>query len=124
MCYAAVSGAIMLVAGLLIAPYLWTPSAFMRGGLTCRAKSKPMERLELLFGSGRKNMNPDGEEDWAAFLAAEITPRFPGGLTVLTGYGQWRDSAGSLVEETSAYRARFGQDNVLRTDGPLACVSF
>jgi hypothetical protein len=89
-------------------------------------------------------MNPIGEEDWAAFFAAEITPRFPGGLTVLTGYGQWRDTAGSLVKETSrllliwyapdaetrieeirsAYRARFGQDNVLRTDGPLACVSF
>jgi len=144
--YTAVSGAIMLAAGLLIAPYFWTPSALMGGGLTCRAASKPMERLELLFGSGRKNINPVSDDDWAAFVAAEITPRFPDGLTMLTGYGQWRDTAGSLVKETSrllliwyspapeadarieeiraAYRARFGQDSVLRADGPQACVSF
>ncbi len=144
--YTAVSGAIMLAAGLLIAPYFWTPSTLMGGGLTCHAKSKPMERLELLFGSGRKNMNPVSDDDWAAFVAAEITPRFPDGLTMLTGYGQWRDTAGSLVKETSrllliwyapaadaetrieeiraAYRARFGQDSVLRADGPQACVSF
>ena len=95
-----------------------------------------MVRLELLFGSERKNTFPISDEEWAAFLAAEVTPRFPDGLTVLTGYGQWRDAKGTLVKETSrllliwyapqgdgdtrieairtAYKTRFGQDSVLR----------
>ena len=114
--------------------------------LACHPAAKHMARLELLFGSGHERLTPIGEEEWAAFMAAEITPRFPDGLTVLTGYGQWRDISGSLVREASrllliwytpaadadirieairaAYRARFGQDSVLRADGPLACVSF
>ncbi|MGH6823753.1 MAG: DUF3574 domain-containing protein, partial [Methylocella sp.] len=98
------------------------------------------------FGSERKNLTPIGEEEWATFLAAEVTPRFPDGLTVLTGYGEWRDAAGSMVKETSrllliwyapmadsdsrietiraAYKTRFGQESVLRADGAPACVSF
>jgi hypothetical protein len=88
---------------------------------------------------------PPQEHEWAAFLAAEVTPRFPDGLTVLTGYGLWHDARGSLVQETSrllhvwyapaadadarieairaAYKARFGQESVPRADG-TACVSF
>ena len=143
---AVVSGAIMFAAGLLIAHYLRAPPALTGGGLTCRNAAKPMARLELVFGSGHESLTPASEDDWAAFVATEITPRFPDGLTVLTGYGQWRDSAGVLVKETSrllliwyppaadadtrieairaAYKARFGQDGVLRADEPLACVAF
>ena len=33
-----------------------------------------------------------GEERWRTFLDAEVTPRFPDGLTVLDGYGQWRSA--------------------------------
>lgn len=33
------------------------------------------------------------DEDWRAFLAAEVTPRFPDGLTVIDAAGQWRDGA-------------------------------
>lgn len=142
---AVVSGAIMLAAGVLIAPYLRAPPA-LTGGLACRNAAKPMARLELVFGSGHESLTPAGEDEWAAFVATEITPRFPDGLTVLTGYGQWRDRAGVLVKETSrllliwyppaadadtrieeiraAYRARFGQDSVLRADEPIACVAF
>jgi len=86
-----------------------------------------------------------GESEWRAFLDAEVTPRFPDGLTVLTGYGQWRNSAGVVAKETSkmlviwhrpaadsearieairsAYKARFGQASVMRVDG-VSCVSF
>ncbi|MGH6867709.1 MAG: DUF3574 domain-containing protein [Methylocella sp.] len=144
--YAAVSGALVLAAAWLIAAYHPAPLALKGGGLACRAKAKPLVRLELLFGSERKNLTPIGEEEWAAFLAAEVTPRFPDGLTVLTGYGEWRDAAGSMVKETSrllliwyapmadsdsrietiraAYKTRFGQESVLRADGAPACVSF
>lgn len=38
---------------------------------------------------------------WAAFLREVVTPRFPDGLTVLRGEGQWRDSTGAIVREAS-----------------------
>ena len=71
-----------------------------------------------------------------------ITPRFPDGLTVLTGYGQFLDSRGVIIQETSklvillypeeerkdkgnriekireCYKERFQQESVLRVDDP------
>lgn len=114
------------------------------GASTCRSSMAQMARIELLFGSGRKGGAAVGEVDWQAFLDSEVTPRFPDGWTVLTGYGQWRN-ADSVQKEGSrllliwaprtaesdprieairnAYKARFEQESVLRVDG-LSCVSF
>ena len=36
---------------------------------------------------------------WRVFLAAEITPRFSDGLTVLDAAGQWRDGSGAIMRE-------------------------
>ena len=113
--------------------------------MACRAGTTAMARLELLFGLGRKGGGEVGEAEWRAFLDAEVTPRFPDGLTVLTGYGQWRNTAGNIAKEGSkvlviwhrpiagteakieairtAYQARLGQESVLRVDG-VSCVSF
>ena len=74
-----------------------------------------------------------------------MTPRFPEGLTVLTGLGQWRNSRGQIARETSrllliwhvpgplteaqiatlrsASRQRFSQESVMRVDG-AGCVGF
>ena len=74
-----------------------------------------------------------------------VTPRFPGGLTVLDAQGQWRDSAGVVQEERSKllvilaapggdtmrlldeiseeYERRFDQESVLRVVSDT-CVSF
>jgi hypothetical protein len=114
-------------------------------GAACRASATPYARLELLFGLGKKDGTEIGEGEWRAFLDAEVTPRFPDGLTVLNGYGQWRNSAGAVAKEKSvmlviwhrpaadseakieairsAYKSRFGQESVLRVDG-VSCVSF
>lgn len=50
-------------------------------------------RSELYFGVGKANVDPGvdaiGEAQWRAFLDSEVTPRFPDGLTVVDGYGQW-----------------------------------
>jgi Protein of unknown function (DUF3574) len=114
------------------------------GLATCRPGAAQMARIELLFGTGRKNAAAVGEVEWQSFVEAEVTPRFPDGLTVLTGYGQWR-SGGSARKEGSrvlllwaprvadndvrieairdSYKARFEQESVLRADG-LSCVSF
>ena len=82
---------------------------------------------------------------WRVFLAAEITPRFPDGLTVLDAAGQWRDGSGAIMRERTklviilarqgkagmqktveiveAYKRTFGQEAVLLTVA-AACVSF
>ena len=101
-------------------------------------------RSELYFGlsAGPAAHAMDvTDADWATFVDAEVTPRFPDGLTVLDGAGQWRASANSpvvrerskvlvilrpntpdadrkLQEIRAAYRARFGQAEVLRVDQP------
>jgi hypothetical protein len=37
-----------------------------------------------------------GADDWEAFLAERVTPRFPGGFTVLEALGQWRPPQGEV----------------------------
>ncbi|CAM5274670.1 hypothetical protein SRIMM317S_06639 [Streptomyces rimosus subsp. rimosus] len=73
-------------------------------------------------------------------MDAYVTPRFPAGLTVQDGYGQYRDSHGTIERERSyelillyptsqarpngpkieqiraAYMKRFGQESVARID--------
>jgi len=105
-------------------------------------------RTELYFGTAK----PDGvvtPEDFKDFLDREITPRFPDGLTVLSGYGQFQLSDGTIIVEDSyvlillypvertkqssarietirrLYRLEFQQQSVLRVDDPTpARVSF
>lgn len=120
-------------------------SSSSAAGATCRAGTQSMARLELLFGTERAEGPPVGEAEWTAFLDKEVAPRFPDGLTVLAGYGQWRGRAGTVAKEQSrvlllwyrpgaeseanieairsAYKRRFGQESVLRADG-ASCVSF
>lgn len=110
----------------------------------CPSGSRPMARLELVFGAGKAGAMV-GPRAWARFLATEVTPRAPDGLTVLEGYGQWRGSGRGLTRERSrllliwyepgslpeaeieairsAYKRRFGQESVLRSDS-TSCVSF
>ena len=61
-----------------------------------------MLEIELLFG---RNIDGDlgvSEEQWTEFLASEITPRFPQGLSVDDAVGQWRDvGTKAIVKEPS-----------------------
>ena len=92
---------------------------------------------------------PDGEivddEAWDTFLADTVTPRFPDGLTVLDGRGQWRGADGLIKKERSKllvilaqpgddrmrlideiseeYRTQFNQESVLKVVEDT-CVSF
>lgn len=135
----------LFAAGAIAAVTALRPASFRYSDLSCPAAEKPVAQFELLFGARRKNAAPVGEEEWAAFLAAEVTPRFPDGITVFTGQGQWRGPDGVIIKETSrmlviwypkkdesgalieairsAYKERFSQDSVLRADG-WSCVSF
>ena len=53
-----------------------------------------MLEAQLFFGV------PD-EAGFARFLDREVTPRFPGGLTVLDAAGRWRAPDGRLTQERS-----------------------
>ena len=90
----------------------------------------------LYFGRSIPGGGTVSDEAWAAFLREVVTPRFPDGLTVLHGDGQWRDSLGVVIREPTAiveilhpataaadaaveavaaeYKRRFRQESVLR----------
>ncbi len=106
----------------------------------------------LLFGTARPwghlpgpqgpggGGEPVSDAEFRGFVDEVVTPRFPEGLTVQQGYGQWRDAHGVVEEETSyeltllypvadagvsdreieeirdAYVQRFGQEAVGRVD--------
>ena len=109
----------------------------------CHAGQRAAVEDTLYFGTQK----PDGvvtSEEWSRFLAEEVTPRFPQGLTVLEAAGQWQSPTGTQVREAShvlqlvhpddaadetrvaqvvaAYKTRFAQQSVLRVKVD-ACVS-
>ncbi|HEX6371291.1 MAG TPA: DUF3574 domain-containing protein [Longimicrobium sp.] len=58
-------------------------------------------RDELFFGMRKPDTTLVTEAEWQAFVDSVVTPRFPDGLTVLTGYGQYQPGSGPLVREPS-----------------------
>jgi hypothetical protein len=70
--------------------------------LTCHGTEQPRQIAELLFGRDIGNHLGVTESAWTSFVAREITPRFPDGLTVTDAIGQWRDrDTGRIVREPS-----------------------
>ena len=101
---------------------------------------------ELLFGRDIGHRVGVSEAAWASFVARELTPRFPDGLTITDAIGQRRDrDTGRTVQEpskhveivlpgnrddearldavASAYKRQFHQQSVGVIIRP-ACVSF
>jgi hypothetical protein len=98
-------------------------------------------KTELYFGSAKPDGRRVSPQEWNAFVTTEITPRFPEGLTLLDGVGQWRGQGGVIVrEETkvlvlihpptkeanaqiealrSRYKERFEQESVLKVSAPV-----
>jgi Protein of unknown function (DUF3574) len=116
-------------------------AASSQPALQCPGAQKSWVVAELLFG--REQVT---ETHWARFLADEITPRFPDGLTVTDAKGRWRapgskeiakqrskvvmiamppgaDNDARLQQIVEAYKTRFKQQSVGLIVRP-ACVSF
>ena len=90
----------------------------------------------LFFGRTVPAGGKVSDAEWEQFLRTVVTPRFPRGLTIWQGQGQWVDPRGDLVRETvfvvevfhqkseeaeasiaaiaAEYKKQFGQDAVLR----------
>ncbi|MFZ0266540.1 DUF3574 domain-containing protein, partial [Caulobacter sp.] len=112
---------------------------------TCPAGQSPGRTAQLFFGRNIGDQVGVSEADFQAFIDAEVTPRFPDGLTVLDAAGQWRGAGGVIGREPSkllilalpgraggedrlnavsaAYRRRFSQEAVLVITQP-ACLGF
>lgn len=118
---------------------------------SCLPGEEGFTESRLYFGrsiAGQPEPDAVTEADWAAFVAAEITPRFPNGFTVLDGTGHWRGDEGGTTEReyskvlevlsptperaqaaeklkaiASAYRTRFRQQSVLQS-GHTVCTRF
>jgi Protein of unknown function (DUF3574) len=91
------SGAYRIIACSLAAISLFADTL----AVACDAPQRPMQQIELMFGRDVAGRVRVGEAAWWRFLAREITPRFPDGLTVLPAAGQWRDPGGRAVREAS-----------------------
>lgn len=66
--------------------------------LECRGTQQAMLQAEMFFGRNVDGRLGVTDRLWSQFLAREITPRFPDGLTVIDGAGQWRDAARNRTE--------------------------
>ena len=135
----------LLVAAALALLALAAVPALAAGTASCPPGTEEFAEYRLLFGRSQGSAEVVSEEAWRAFLAEEITPRFPDGLTVLDAAGQWQGGSGEIVRERTklllvlappggdamqrtdeiadAYKQAFGQSSVLRVVTP-ACVSF
>jgi len=112
----------------------------------CAPPAESMITAELMFGRNIGDRVGVSDAAFADFLAREITPRFPDGMTVVDARGQWRDGErGRIVREPSklvllifrddaarreslstivdTYKNRFRQQSVL-TSLRTSCVTF
>ena len=65
----------------------------------CPKGMEPVTEFRLFFGLSDKDGKIVTEDQWRRFLADNVTPRFPGGLTVFDGAGQWLPPSGKLQRE-------------------------
>jgi hypothetical protein len=109
------------------------------------AGGKLSVKTELFFGLSKPN-GVITDAEFQQFLDREITPRFPDGLTLLEGQGQFRNAGGRIIVERSRvlillyfpsddgshqkieeirakYQKDFQQESVLRIDGKI-CADF
>lgn len=68
------------------------------GPSACADPLKPMLRAELFFGRMIGHRIGVTERQWQRFVDRELTPRFPDGLTIADGKGQWRAGKAILRE--------------------------
>ena len=54
----------------------------------CAAPTSAMQQVEMYFGSSVKGLPVVSAQAWSQFLASEVTPKFPDGLTVFDANGQ------------------------------------
>lgn len=135
------AGAALLIGALALAG---CASAPVRQA-SCPTGQERLRTAQLFFGRNIGETPGVTDAAFRKFVDDELTTRFPDGLTVLDGGGQWRGSENQLIREASkvvlivlpktrdaeqridtvrtAYKTRFHQDSVLLIT-QASCVSF
>lgn len=138
--------AVALLSG-CVAPVV-PASATLHGDPAHPAQTQAWVDTKLYFGLGLLGDAASGvsEQRWREFLDAEVTPRFPDGLSVVDVYGQWQGKGQTAPERLrskmllidypdtaenrakveairAAWKQRTGDQSVLRVTQP-AEVSF
>jgi hypothetical protein len=121
-----------------------SPAAPVAAPASCPAGATASVVSTLFFGMASRDGRGVSEQAWDGFLATVVTPRFPDGLTVLSGYGQYRGAAATAIvreptkvlqvvhagtpereqaiaEIIAGYRRAFDQEAVLHLTSP-ACM--
>ena len=129
-------------AGALIAVLALAGCASAPPKLACPAGQTQLRTAQLfLAAKAPVRLN---ERDLRRFVAVEVTPRFPDGVTLVDGGGQWKGDDNRLIREAAkvllivlpatgdplgkveavriAYRTRFKQESVVVMPPP-ACVA-
>ncbi len=116
-------------------------SAAPAAGASVAHRGTAYVETRLFFGTAQADGGtPVTDRQFRAFVDRRITPRFPAGLTLQEGRGQWRDRYGTIQRERSyelillyprsrasaqdgliedirtAYEREFGQESVARAD--------
>jgi hypothetical protein len=98
----------MVALALLLAACSQAPQ---REAEACAAGAEERVIAQMYFGRNIGGALGVSEAQWDAFVDAEITPRFPDGLTVADAEGQWRDTeTGAIVREPSKQLTLFLSD--------------
>lgn len=134
---------VLSLAGLLLGCAEMTPKPKV-AATPCLAGQEHLRTAQLFLG--RKSPEwPVTEPELRRFVDQEVTPRFPDGVTVLAGGGQWRGPEDQLMRDAAkvvmiilpakgdvlakidavraAYQAQFRQESTLLVTQP-ACVTF
>jgi len=106
--------------------------------LACPTGQSELRTAQIFLGAAKVS-----DSELRKFVDAEVTPRFPDGVTVVDGGGQWKGDDNRLIREASkvvlivlpargdhgqveavrtAYRTRFKQESVVVMPPP-ACVA-
>lgn len=128
------AGALILMLGLAGCMSTPRPQA-------CPAGQAQLRTAQLFLGA-KAPATPD-DRDLRRFVDQEVTPRFPDGVTVVDGGGQWKGSENRLIREASkvvlvvlpaggggakveavrtAYRSKFKQEPLVVLPPP-ACAA-
>lgn len=129
------AGALILVLGLAGCMSAPKPAG-------CPAGQAPLRTAQLFLGAKSPATPNDG--DLRRFVDREVTPRFPDGVTVVDGGGQWKGSENRMIREAAkvvlvvlpaggdshrkveavrtAYRSKFRQEPVVVLPPP-ACIA-
>ena len=104
---------------LLLAVLSLLPAAALRAETgACPPGFERTAEYRMFFGRSKPGGGAVSDAEWRGFLAAEVTPRFPDGLTAVDARGQWRDGKGVIRREDAKLLivlAEAGPDAVRRT---------